>query len=221
MLSIWVLKRVIITGGTGGLGKSISKHFNAAGWEILALGRNDLDLKSSSAVDCFFSANHCDLLICAAGAIDDQPLIKMNESTWDEIYEINFLAAKKCALAAILTMSKKNKGHVIFISSYAAKDPVMGQAAYATAKASMLGFTKDLAFQYGSNHIRVNTILPGFMETPMTENVSEKRKQEIRQLHAIDKFNTPDIVAEFILFLEEHMPHTSGQIFQLDSRPSF
>ena len=221
MLSIWVLKRVIITGGTGGLGKSISKHFKAAGWEILALGRNDLDLKSSSAVDRFFSANHCDLLICAAGAIDDQPLIKMNESTWDKIYEINFLAAKKCALAAILTMSKKNKGHVIFISSYAAKDPVMGQAAYATAKASMLGFTKDLAFQYGSNHIRVNAILPGFMETPMTENVSEKRKQEIRQLHAIDKFNTPDIVAEFILFLEEHMPHTSGQIFQLDSRPSF
>ena len=196
-------------------------HFKAAGWEILALGRNDLDLKSSSAVDRFFSANHCDLLICAAGAIDDQPLIKMNESTWDEIYEINFLAAKKCALAAILTMSKKNKGHVIFISSYAAKDPVIGQAAYATAKASMLGFTKDLAFQYGSNHIRVNTILPGLMETPMTENVSEKRKQEIRQLHAIDKFNTPDIVAEFILFLEEHMPHTSGQIFQLDSRPSF
>lgn len=221
MLSIWVLKRVIITGGTGGLGKSISKQFNADGWEILALGRNDLDLKNSLAVDSFFSANDCDLLICAAGAIDDQPLSKMNESTWDEIYEINFLAAKKCALAAILTMSKKNKGHVIFISSYAAKDPVIGQAAYATAKASMLGITKDLAFKYGSSHIRVNAILPGFMETPMTEDVSEKRKHEVRQLHAIDDFNTPDIVAEFILFLEEHMPYTSGQIFQLDSRPSF
>ncbi len=221
MLSIWVLKRVIITGGTGGLGKFISKHFNAAGWDVLALGRKDFDLKNSSGIDSFFSANDCDLLICAAGAIDDQPLAKMNESTWDNIYEINFLAAKKCALAAILSMSKKNKGHVVFISSYAAKDPVMGQAAYASAKASILGFTKDLALRYGSNYIRVNAILPGFMETPMTENVSEKRKQEVRQLHAIDEFNTPEIVAEFILFLEEHMPHTSGQIFQLDSRPSF
>lgn len=221
MLSIWVLKRVIITGGTGGLGKSISKQFNAAGWKTLALDRNHLDLKNSLAIESFFSANDCDLLICAAGTIDDQPLAIMNESAWDEIYEINFLAAKKCASAAILTMSKKNKGHIIFISSYAAKDPAIGQAAYATAKASILGLTKDLASKYGSNYIRVNAILPGFMETPMTENVSEKRKLEVRQLHAINDFNTPDIVAEFILFLEEHMPYTSGQIFQLDSRPSF
>ncbi len=221
MLSIWALKRVIITGGTGGLGKSINEQFNIAGWEVLALGRNDLDLRSEPAIGAFFSANDCDLLICAAGIIRDQPLVKMDESTWDEIVEINFSAAKKCALAAIPVMMKKGVGHVIFISSYAANHPTIGQAAYATAKAAMLGLTRDLALRYGSNNIRVNAILPGFMETPMTENVSEKRKQEVRELHTLGAFNTPEIVAEFIRFLEEHMPHTSGQIFQLDSRPPF
>ena len=53
----------------------------------------------------------------------------------------------------------------------------------------------------------------------MTENIPEKRKQEVRELHALGEFNSPEMVSEFILFLEEHMPHTSGQIFQLDSRP--
>lgn len=216
-----MLKRVIITGGTGGLGKSITEQFKTAGWEVYALSRNDLDLSSESAIHTFFSVHDCNLLICAAGMIRDQPLAKIDESTWDEIIEINFTAAKKCAVAAIPAMINKGAGHVVFISSYAANHPTIGQAAYATAKAAMLGLTKDLALRHGSNNIRVNAILPGFMETHMTENVSAKRKQEVRELHAMGKFNTPEIVAEFIRFLEERMPHTSGQVFQLDSRSPF
>lgn len=221
MLSIRALKRVIITGGTGGLGNSISKQFEIAGWEVLALGRKDLDLRSESAITTFFSTQDCDLLICAAGLIRDQPLAKMDESTWNEIIEINFTAAKKCALAAIQAMMKKGAGHVVFISSYAGLHPTIGQTAYATAKAAIIGLTRDLALRHGSNNIRVNAILPGFMETPMTENVSAKRKQEVCELHTMSEFNTPEIVAEFIHFIEERMPYTSGQMFQLDSRPSF
>lgn len=216
-----MLKRVIITGGTGGLGKSITQQFHIAGWEVVALGRNDLDLTDELAVSDYFSMHDCDLLICAAGAIRDQPLAIMDESTWDEIMAINYTTAKYCAFAIIPAMMKKGGGHVVFISSYAANHPTIGQAAYATAKAAILGFTKDLALHHGSNRIRVNAILPGFMETPMTENVSEKRKHEVRESHVLGEFNTPDIVAKFILFLEEHMPHTSGQVFQLDSRVEF
>lgn len=216
-----VLKRIIITGGTGGLGQCISQRFIKQGWQVLALGRQDLDLTSPSAIETFFSKNPCDLLVCAAGAINDQPLIKMNESAWDEVFDINYLAAKKCARAAIASMIDKNQGHVIFISSYAACHPAVGQAAYSTAKAAILGLTRDLAIEYGSNHIRVNAILPGFMDTPMTESVSSDRKREVLHSHVIGQFNTPEIVADFIWFLEERMPHTSGQFFQLDSRPSF
>jgi 3-oxoacyl-[acyl-carrier protein] reductase len=142
----------------------------------------------------------------------------MDELIWDEVIEINDTAAKRCALAAIPMMIQNGGGHVMFVSSYAALHPTIGQVAYATSKAAILGFTKDLALTYGSNKIRVNAILPGFMETPMTENVSEKRKQEVRESHVMGEFNTPDLVAEFMLFLQERMPLTSGQIFQLDSR---
>lgn len=213
-----MLKRVIITGGTGGLGKSITRQFQIAGWEAVALGRNDLDLTDQVAIHAFFSKQPCDLLICAAGIIRDQPLARMDELIWDEVIEINDTAAKRCALAAIPIMIQNGGGHVMFVSSYAALHPTIGQVAYATSKAAILGFTKDLALTYGSNKIRVNAILPGFMETPMTENVSEKRKQEVCESHVMGEFNTPDLVAEFILFLQERMPFTSGQIFQLDSR---
>lgn len=219
MLSISELKRVIITGGTGGLGKSITRQFQIAGWEVVALGRNDLDLTDEVAIHAFFSKVKCDLLICAAGIIRDQPLAKMDELIWDEVMQINFASAKRCALAAIPVMIPNGGGHVMFVSSYAAYHPTIGQVAYATSKAVILGFTKDLALTYGSNNIRVNAILPGFMETPMTENVSEKRTQEVRDSHVMGEFNTPDMVAEFMLFLHERMPLTSGQIFQLDSRP--
>lgn len=215
------LKRVIITGGTGGLGKSISQIFKIAGWEVLALCRDDLDLTDELAVAAFFSEHRCDLLICAAGIIRDQPLIKMDEPTWDEMMEINYTAAKNCALAAVPGMIDNGEGHVIFISSYAANHPSIGQAAYATAKSAILGFTKDMALRHGYNRIRFNAILPGFMETPMTANVSDNRKQEVRDSHVLGEFNTPEVTAGFILFLEERMLHTSGQVFQLDSRVEF
>ncbi len=143
----------------------------------------------------------------------------MEECEWDDVYAVNFTAARLCAEAAIPGMVERGGGHVVFISSYAAVRPAIGQAAYATAKAALLGLTKELASLHGRKNIRVNAILPGFLETRMTEAVSEKRKEVVRGLHFLGKFNTPAIAADFIWFLEESMPFTSGQSFHLDSRP--
>lgn len=91
--------------------------------------------------------------------------------------------------------------------------------AYATAKAALLGLTTALADEHGPSGLRVNAILPGFLETKMTRAVSGKRKSEVLENHALGRFNTPDAVAAFIFHLQEDLPHTSGRIFQLDSRP--
>jgi 3-oxoacyl-[acyl-carrier protein] reductase len=79
---------------------------------------------------------------------------------------------------------------------------------------------KELSANYGSSGIRVNTLLPGFLETKMTSVVSKNRKQQIEEIHHMKKFNTISCVAEFAYFLDDQMIFTSGQTFQLDSRPS-
>lgn len=211
------LKRVVITGGTGGLGKAIQHRFLSAGWEVISLGSKDLDLANHLAVKDFFVQYPCDLLVCAAGMVRDQPLARLQENDWDEVFGLNYISAKCCALAAISEM--KGSGHVVFITSYSAIHPPVGQSAYATAKAALIGLTKDLAELHGPAGIRVNAISPGFMETNMTLEVTEKRRQVVREMHVLGEFNTPEITADFIHFLEEHMPLTSGQVFQLDSRP--
>ena len=219
MLRIRVLKQLIITGGTGGLGTAISEKFREVGWEVIALGSDNLDLADRKAVASYFSENPCDLLVCAAGVIQDQRLARLDEKNWEEVYRVNYEAAANCAMAALPLMAQRRTGHVVFISSYAAIHPAIGQVAYATAKAALLGLTKELASAWGKKGIRVNAVLPGFLETPMTAAVSEKRKEVVRDLHFLGKFNTPDGAAAFLLFMEEEMPWTSGQVFQLDSRP--
>ena len=212
------LKRVVITGGTGGLGTAIAKEFAGKGWDVVALGRKDLDLADDVAVGRFFGRERCDLLICCAGIIRDAPLPGMEEEEWDEVMAVNYVAAAACAAAAVPGMRARGRGHVVFVSSYAAGRPAVGQAAYAAAKASLHGLAGDLAARYGKDGLRFNVVLPGFLETPMTGAVSEKRKGVIREMHCLGEFNTPAAAAGFILFLEEQLPFTSGQVFSLDSR---
>ena len=214
-----VLKRAIITGGTGGLGSAIAGKFRGEGWEVVCLGSRDLDLSDGDAVKRFFAENECDLLVCAAGMIRDKPVARMEESEWDDVFRVNFSAAAGCAEAVLPGMVERGGGHVVFISSHAAVHPAVGQAAYATAKAALLGLTKDLAAAHGGKAVRVNAVLPGFLETAMTEAVSPKRRETVRKLHMLGAFNSAEAAADFIWFLEERMPHTSGQSFSLDSRP--
>lgn len=211
-------KHAIITGGSGGLGTAIAKELQAAGWRVEALGSRDLDLRDDEAVEECFRSRVPDLLVCAAGITRDASLLRLSESAWEETYKINFQAARRCAAEVLPGMAERGHGHIIFISSQSALNPPVGQAAYAAAKAALLGLTTDLAGRYGVSNIRINTILPGFLETRMTESVSGKRREQILADHHLGRFNTPEAVAAFVRFLHDGLPHTSGQVFRLDSR---
>lgn len=213
------MKRLVITGGTGGLGSAIADRFRRDGWAVEAPGRKDLDVRDKQAIRNFFQGRDVDLLVCAAGVTADAPLLKMPESAWDDVMAVNFHGAKHCAAAVLPGMRLRKAGHVIFISSQSAVHPPAGQAAYATAKAALLGLTTALASEHGDAGLRVNAILPGFLETKMTLPVTGKRRSEVLADHALGRFNTPEAVAGFIFHLHEDLPHTSGRIFQLDSRP--
>jgi 3-oxoacyl-[acyl-carrier protein] reductase len=212
------VNHLVITGGAGGLAKAITAAFDDPNWGIAHPDRHILDVTQRQSVSTFFESRNVDLLICASGLTHDAPILRMTEDSWDQVMEVNFFGAKTCAEAALPKMMERGDGHIIFISSYSALHPPIGQAAYATAKAALLGLTKDLARRHGANRIRVNAILPGFLETQMTATVSTKRRHEILTDHVLGQFNTPEAVAEFIRYLHERLPYTSGQQFQLDSR---
>lgn len=212
------MNHVVITGGTGGLGTAIARAFSGDDWRVDAPGSATLDVVDPEVVFAYFTGKPVDLLVCAAGIIRDAPLARLGAAAWDEVIRVNFMGARLCANAVLPGMIARGRGHIIFISSQSALHPPVGQVAYATAKAALLGLTTDLASIHGPHNIRVNTILPGFLETRMTESVSTGRKAEVLSQHRLGRYNTPEVTAGFIRHLHDHLPHTSGQVFQLDSR---
>ena len=213
-------QQVVITGGQGSLAQSIRRFFEQqqASWQIACPSRQELDVTQESSIQQYFSEHPCDLLITAAGCIADQPLAKLSADTWDQLIDCNLRGAAFAAKFASKAMLKQRQGHIIFISSYSAVLPPVGQVAYASAKAGLEGLTKSLAQEWGRANIRVNAIMPGFLENRMTNEVSDARKDQVRSAHCLGRFNTENAVASFLYSLHTQMPHTSGQIFNLDSR---
>lgn len=213
------MEHVLVTGGHGDLGNRIASSFRESGSVVHAPGHSDLDVCSPDAVSSFFKTlEPLDLLVANAGLSHDQLLARISEADWDRQLEVNLNGAFRCAKAALKPMLRRRCGHLVFISSYSAIHPPVGQAAYTAAKAGLIGLAKSLAREVGPAGIRVNVILPGFLETRMTEALSDARKEIVRNQHTLGRFNTPDSVARFLVHLHQHLPHTSGQIFQLDSR---
>lgn len=208
----------VITGGGGTLATAIAAEFRDAGWLVEAPVRRELDVADPGAVRRYFNNRTPDLLVCAAGVTRDAPLARLDETSWDETWRVNYRGALDCARAVIPAMAARGAGHVVFISSRSAVTPPPGQAAYAAAKAALLGLTRDLAATHGPSNIRVNAILPGFLDTRMTAKVTPARRAQVLAAHSLGRLNTCDRVAAFVRFLHHELPHTSGQVFHLDSR---
>ncbi len=211
----------VITGGSGDLGSAIADSLKAGGLEVMAPASRELDVRDAEAIRCFFSHTPVDLLVCAAGITRDAPLARLGPADWQECWNVNLLGAARCAREVLPGMIERGRGHLVFISSYSAIHPPAGQCAYAAAKAALLGLTADLATRHGPQNIRVNAILPGFLETRMTREVSARRRAEVLQAHALGRLNTCLEVAAFVRFLHHELAHTSGQLFNLDSRANF
>ena len=212
-------EKALVTGGQGGLGQALESCLQEAGINVLALGRDELDVTCPESVrSAFQAAGEIDLLVINAGLTIDKPLMKMTESDWAQVLDVNLRGAFLCAREVSRGMIKRRSGHILFISSFSALQPPAGQVNYAAAKSALLGMMKSMASELGSRNIRVNAILPGFLETKMTEGLSEHIQSKALEGHVLQRFNTVEAVADFVSFLHQTMPHTSGQVFNLDSR---
>jgi 3-oxoacyl-[acyl-carrier protein] reductase len=214
-------KTALITGGQGGLAAALIEAFTVAGYDVSSPGRVDLDVRSEASVNSYFAGRfpRLDLLVNNAGLTIDRPLARLSESDWDEILATNLRGAFLCSRAAARQMARARRGHIINIGSYSALKGPAGQAGYSAAKAGLAGLGQSLARELGPRNVRVNTVLPGFLETRMTRNLPQGVLERALEEHVLGRFNTPGDCARFLVALEA-MEHVSGQVFQLDSRIS-
>ncbi len=210
----------LITGGEGDLARSVRAELEAAGFEVSAPGRAELDVTSKASVTSFFAGlKPLDLLVNNAGLCRDAAMVKMSEHDFDRVLDVNLKGAFLVSQAAVKLMAKQRRGHIVNVGSYSALSGPRGQANYAAAKAGLIGLTHSLAQEYGARNVRVNCVLPGFLETKMTRHLLEDAvfREGLMNAHALGRLNTPQDAARFIAFLHT-MESISGQVFQLDSR---
>ncbi len=208
----------VITGGEGGLARAITAVLREAGWTVHAPGRQELDVRQPDPVAAWFSScGPVSLLVNNAGITRDAPFLRLTEADWDEVMDTNLKGAFWCSRAVAAGMIERGRGHIVQVGSFSALRPPPGQAAYAAAKAGLIALTQSLASEWGRANIRVNCVLPGFLETRMTEALSADVVAQAKDAHALGRFNTSADVGRFILELDAQ-PQVSGQVFQLDSR---
>ncbi len=211
---------IVITGGHGSLARAIQEEFLLGPYQVLAPARSELDVRRPQVVSDYFSSREevINLLINNAGITRDTRLARMSPEAWQETIDTNLSGAWHCCQAFITQLPETAPGHIINISSFSGLAGPAGQANYAASKAGLLGLTQSLAGELGGRDVRVNAILPGFLETKMTRSLAEPLVETYRKAHVLGRFNTVNGVAQFVRFLHESMVNVSGQIFQLDSR---
>ncbi len=210
---------LLVTGGRGALGSALAKVAGEEGWRVHALGREELDVRDEVMVERVIGGmERLDLLVCAAGMRRDGLVAGMSGATFAEVLEVNLRGAFLSARAAAAVMARAGRGHIVFVGSHSAVTGPVGQSAYAAAKAGLAGLTRALAEELGGLGIRVNCVLPGWMETAFTAGVGEAVREAARRASVLRRVNEPEEVARAILGLHG-MPGVSGQVMALDGRP--
>jgi 3-oxoacyl-[acyl-carrier protein] reductase len=209
---------ILISGGEGDLARALHAEFLRGAHQVHAPGRSEMDVRDEAQVTAYFARlERLDVLVVNAGVTRDARLNGISEADFDEVIDTNLRGAFLCARAAIQLMVKQRSGHILFIGSRSARYGTRGQSNYAAAKAGLVGFAQSVAKEYGPRNIRCNVVLPGFLETKMTAGLTPERREEVREEHALGRFNTVENAARFIAFLAT-MDNASGQVFTLDSR---
>ena len=221
-------KNVIITGASRGIGKGILELFvkNGANVAFSYIGDSD----QAKSIEADFS-NHkqkvvsyvsdasnfeqsqkliddvlndfgsIDVLVNNAGITIDNLLMRMSEEDFQRVIDVNLKSVFNTTKAILRTMLKQSSGSIINMSSVVGVKGNAGQSNYSASKAGMIGFTKSMALELGSRNIRCNCIAPGFIETEMTEKLSDDVVQTWRDSIPLKRGGSTNDVANAALFL--------------------
>jgi 3-oxoacyl-[acyl-carrier protein] reductase len=164
---------------------------------------NVTDDASISAMFDLIKEKHgsVDVLVNNAGITRDNLMMRMKDDEWDDIIDTNLTSVFKISKAVLRAMMKKRNGRIINIGSVVGTMGNAGQVNYATAKAGLIGFTKSLAREVASRGITVNTVSPGFIDTDMTQTLTDEQKEGIFAQVPANRLGKPEEIANAVAFL--------------------
>ncbi|AWB57929.1 MULTISPECIES: 3-oxoacyl-ACP reductase FabG [unclassified Colwellia] len=216
-------KVILVTGASRGIGKAIASQLKALGGNVIGTATSEhgaaniseylgegqglvLNVTDDASISAMFDLikekhGSVDILVNNAGITRDNLMMRMKDDEWNDIINTNLTSVFKISKAVLRAMMKKRNGRIINIGSVVGTMGNAGQVNYATAKAGLIGFTKSLAREVASRGITVNTVSPGFIDTDMTQTLTDEQKEGIFAQVPANRLGKPEEIANAVAFL--------------------
>jgi 3-oxoacyl-[acyl-carrier protein] reductase len=236
-------KVALVTGASQGIGRDTAIALSEAGAKVALAARNEeklaalaneiaatggtalavkIDVADAEQVKAGFKHvlekfGRLDILVNNAAVTRDGLALRMKQDDWNAVIRTNLTGAHLCIQQALATMMRARAGRIINIASVVAQMGNAGQANYVAAKAGLIGLTKAIAIEIASRNITVNAVAPGFIETPMTEVLSEEVKVQLQTRIPLGRMGAPRDVAAAIVFLaSDEASYITGHVLDVN-----
>ena len=237
-------KNALVTGGSRGIGHAIALELARQGAnvavtansslagaesvadEIRALGRNAVaaqcNIADSGQVEKLISQvltslGSLDIVVNNAGVTKDALVLRMSEEDWDTVLDTNLKGTFLVTRAALKPMIKQRHGKIVNITSVIGLIANPGQANYSASKAGIIGFTRTIAKEVASRNIQANCVAPGFIETAMTDALSQEQRDNIIKEIPANRLGSPQDIANVVAFLcSPSASYITGQTITVD-----